>query len=277
MPELPEVETIAARLRNGDQEHPPLVGLTILGAQLLWERTLALLEPQEFESRIVGQSVRGIGRRGKYLVFELSTDIMLIHLRMSGDLLVEPTIAPLDKHHRLILDFKGNLRLAFNDTRKFGRVWLTANPDSVLGSLGPEPLDDSLTVSDFHRRMLSYHRQLKPLLLDQHFIAGLGNIYTDEALHLSKLHPLTRSDTLTFEQSERLLSSIRQVLLAGIRRNGTSIDWVYRGGDYQRYLRVYQRAGKPCPECDTPIQRIVVGQRGTHLCPNCQPFENYQD
>ena len=277
MPELPEVETIATRLRNGHQDHPPLVGLQILGAQLLWKRTLVLLSPHEFESRIVGQSVRGISRRGKYLVFGLSTDFMLVHLRMSGDILVESRGAPLNKHHRLLLDFEDNLRLAFNDTRKFGRVWLTAKPDSVLGSLGPEPLDGSFTVEELFRRLQSHRRQLKPLLLDQHFIAGLGNIYTDEALHLSKLHPITRSNSLTFEQSERLLSSIRQVLRAGILRNGTSIDWVYRGGDYQRYLRVYHRAGEPCLECGTPIQRIVVGQRGTHICPHCQPFNNYQD
>ncbi len=272
MPELPEVETIAARLRNGSLDHPRLIDRTILGTQLLWERTLAMPSPGEFETRIVGQRVHNISRRGKYLVFELSPDFLLVHLRMSGDMLVEPITVPLDKHHRLTLDLEGNLRLAFNDTRKFGRVWLTSDPESILGSLGPEPLDDSLTVLEFHQRMQSHHRQLKPLLLDQHFIAGLGNIYTDEALNLAQLHPQTHSDTLTFEQSQSLLSSIRQVLYAGISRNGTSIDWVYKGGDYQKYLRVYQRTGEPCPRCSTPIQRIVVGQRGTHFCPSCQPL-----
>jgi formamidopyrimidine-DNA glycosylase len=274
MPELPEVETIAGRLRNGGPNHPSLIDRAILGTQLLWERTLAMPAPSEFETRIVDQIVSNINRRGKYLVFELSPDFLLFHLRMSGDIVVEDITGSVDKHHRLTLDLEGGLRLAFNDTRKFGRVWLTADPESILGSLGPEPLDDSLNVFEFHHRMQSHRRQLKPLLLDQHFIAGLGNIYTDEALNLAQLHPKTRSDRLTFEQSRSLLSSIRKVLNGGIRRNGTSIDWAYKGGDNQKYLRVYQRTGKPCPRCGTPIQRIVVGQRGTHLCPNCQQLNN---
>ncbi len=113
-------------------------------------------------------------------------------------------------------------------------------------------------------------RQLKPLLLDQSFIAGLGNIYTDEALHIARLHPQMLSDEVTHHQAERLWMGIRQVLLEGIRRNGASIDWVYRGGEFQNYFRVYQRTGQPCPECGTPVERIVVGQRGTHFCPVCQ-------
>lgn len=195
---------------------------------------------------------------------------MLMHLRMSGDILVEPLTAPIAKHHRLTLELEGDIRLAFNDTRKFGRVWLTSNPESILGSLGPEPLDESFTPLDFHQRLQKHHRQIKPLLLDQHFIAGLGNIYTDETLNLAKLHPQTRSDNVTFEQSRVLLASIRQVLYEAISRNGTSIDWVYKGGDYQRYLRVYQRDGEPCPSCGSIIQRMVVGQRGTYFCLSCQ-------
>jgi formamidopyrimidine-DNA glycosylase len=115
-----------------------------------------------------------------------------------------------------------------------------------------------------------YHRQLKPLLLDQHFLAGMGNIYTDEALNLAGLHPLMNSAQIQEDQAARLLHSIRDVLREGIRRNGASIDWVYRGGDFQNYFRVYQRTGQPCPVCDTPIERLTVGQRGTHFCPQCQ-------
>jgi formamidopyrimidine-DNA glycosylase len=106
--------------------------------------------------------------------------------------------------------------------------------------------------------------------LDQTFLAGLGNIYTDEALNLARLHPLAISHSLKFEQAEQLWSAIRQVLEEGIRRNGASIDWVYRGGDFQNYFRVYQRTSMPCPACGTPVQRMLVGQRGTHFCPNCQ-------
>ncbi len=141
----------------------------------------------------------------------------------------------------------------------------------MVSKLGPEPLDLSLTPDDFFNRLQLRSRQLKPLLLDQTFIAGLGNIYTDEALHLARLHPLRGSDTLTYQEAERLLAAIRTVLTEGIRTEGASIDWVYRGGGFQNNFRVYGRAGEPCPVCGTPIERIIVGQRGTHFCPVCQP------
>jgi formamidopyrimidine-DNA glycosylase len=132
-------------------------------------------------------------------------------------------------------------------------------------------LDANFTAPYFYELLRARHRQIKPLLLDQAFIAGLGNIYTDEALHSARIHPLTLADSLDLTQAEKLLAGIRQVLQEGISRNGASIDWVYRGGDFQNHFRVYQRTGEPCPDCDTPIERIVVGQRGTHFCPTCQP------
>jgi formamidopyrimidine-DNA glycosylase len=160
--------------------------------------------------------------------------------------------------------------LVFNDTRKFGRVWLTPHPEEVLAQLGPEPFNRNFTPKWLHTALHSKHRQLKPLLLDQTFLAGLGNIYSDEALNLAKLNPLAASDSVTPKQAEALHTAIRRVLKEGIRRNGASIDWVYRGGEFQNYFRVYDRAGKPCPTCGTKIQRIVVGQRSTHFCPKCQ-------
>ncbi len=271
MPELPEVETIRNALRNGGRGGKSLIGRRVQESHLLWERTLAEPTPGEFQERILGQTVRDVGRRGKFLLLNLTPDTLLIHLRMSGDLLVEDQAAPLAPHHRLMLDLEGGIRLVFNDARKFGRAWLVADPQIVLGQLGPEPLDPDFTSAELHRRLLAHRRQLKPLLLDQKFIAGLGNIYTDEALHLAGLHPLMISNTIDGPQSERLWSSIRQVLQDGIHRQGASIDWVYRGGDFQNYFRVYQRTGDPCPVCSTPIQRILVGQRGTHYCSNCQP------
>lgn len=270
MPELPEIETIATTLRDGTKDQPPIVGRQVLGTQLLWERTLADPKPAEFRSRIIGQTITGTGRRGKYLMLPLTADTLLIHLRMSGDLLVESVTQPSAPHHRLMIELDGGLRLAFNDSRKFGRVWLTSNPDAVLGKLGPEPLDLAFTAGVLYQRLQTRRRQLKPLLLDQSFLAGMGNIYTDEALHMARLHPLTLANTLTVEQAERLWSSIRQVLSDGIRNNGASIDWVYRGGSYQHHFRVYQRAGEACQECGSLVERIVVGQRGTHLCPTCQ-------
>jgi len=270
MPELPEVETITRLLRQGSDTAPRLVGLVVRDAQVFWERTLETPSIGEFRRRITGQRIRDIRRRGKFILFELTTDTLLIHLRMSGDLLVEAASSPIQPLHRLALYLDYDLRLAFNDPRKFGRVWLVTDAEIVLGSLGPEPLEPDFTAGELHQRLVSHRRQLKPLLLDQSFLAGLGNIYADEALHLAHLHPQTLSDSLSYPQSERLLQSIRTILQEGIRRNGASIDWVYRGGDFQNYFRVYQRTGEPCPECGTPIHRILVGQRGTHYCPICQ-------
>jgi len=268
MPELPEVETIARKLR------PHLLGKIIQEAQLRWNRTLASPSPGKFREFVKGQEIKKVTRRAKFFILRLSDFSLLIHLRMSGDLLIrESTIKP-EKHDRLILRLlsaeSGPSNLVFNDTRKFGRVWLTADPEQVLGKLGPEPLSRQFTPQWLHTALHSKHRLLKPLLLDQTFLAGLGNIYTDESLHLAKLHPLAASDSVTMNQAEVLHEAICKVLKEGIRRNGASFDWVYRGGEYQNHFRVYDRAGKPCPECGTSIERIIVGQRSTHFCPKCQ-------
>ena len=271
MPELPEVETIARRLRNGSVDDPPLLGRTIANAELLWERTLAAPQVQEFYQRISGQTIAAIGRRAKYLLIHLDAETLIIHLRMSGDLMVEKTTDPVATHHRMLLNFTDGIRLAFNDTRKFGRVWLLADPTPMLAKLGPEPLADSFTREEFHARLEKRRRQLKPLLLDQHFLAGVGNIYADAARHKAGLHPQMLAAALTTEQSTALWHSIREVLTLGIERHGATIDWIYRGGEFQNEFQVYQRAGEPCYRCQTPIKKITVGQRGTHFCPLCQP------
>jgi len=272
MPELPEVETIRNALREGQDGYPSLLGLKIIDARVYWSRTLATPTVEVFQDRIRGQIIEELGRRGKYLIFYLSSDSMLIHLRMSGDLFLEPLNIELAPHHRMTLEFQEGFRLAFNDTRKFGRVWLVEDPQTVIGDLGPEPLDAEFTSQVLWQLLQSKRRQLKPLLMDQKFLAGLGNIYTDEALHMAKLHPLSNSQEISRTQCEVLWHSIRQVLKEGIRRNGSSIDWVYRGGDFQNYFRVYGRSGAACPECGTAIKRIIVGQRSTHFCPRCQPL-----
>lgn len=277
MPELPEVETIARSLR------PALTGRTILSADLRWVRTLATPSARKFRQQVQGQRIEEVGRRAKFLCLRLTDFHLLIHLRMSGDLYIKEGNAAPETHDRLILTISPlslevgqrgmENKLVFNDTRKFGRVWLVANPDEVLGGLGPEPLGDEFTPQWLYEHLRARHRQLKPLLLDQSFLAGLGNIYTDEALHRAKLHPRAASDSVKRKQAEALHAAIRAVLSEGIRRNGASIDWVYRGGDFQNYFRVYGRDGEPCPVCATPIQRLVVGQRGTHVCPRCQRQE----
>jgi formamidopyrimidine-DNA glycosylase len=277
MPELPEVETIARKLR------PHLLGRTIAEADLRWSRTLAFPAPKKFKAQIKGQEIKEVTRRAKFFILQLSDYSLLIHLRMSGDLFLKNSKMGPEKHDRLILKLlpasaeesatdpvHGTDWLVFNDTRKFGRVWLTADPEDVLGRLGPEPFSRKFTPQWLQTALHRKHRQLKPLLLDQTFLAGLGNIYTDESLHLAKLNPLLESDAVTPQQAEALHAAIRKMLKEGIRRNGASIDWVYRGGEFQNYFRVYDRAGKPCPVCGTSIERIIVGQRSTHICPNCQ-------
>jgi len=271
MPELPEVETIRRNLCFGFEGNPSIIDLQILAAYVYWPRTLETPTLEEFNTRVIKQSITDISRRGKFLIFQLSTDYLLFHLRMSGDMQVENTDSPLDPHHRVVFDLENKIRLSFNDTRKFGRVWLVNNPLEVTKNLGPEPLDPDFSHQNFFDILKSRRRQLKPLLMDQSFLAGLGNIYSDEALYLAKLHPLVNSHDITPSQSRALWTAIQQVLEEGIQHNGASIDWVYRGGGYQNHFRIYQRNGESCPTCGTLIERIVVGQRSTHLCPKCQP------
>ena len=241
-----------------------------MSARLLWPRTLAEPDIETFQAVLLGQSVQDVGRRAKFLTLTLSESTLVIHLRMSGDLKVEPSENPIAKHDRLALDFTSGWRLSFNDTRKFGRVWLLNDTKSLFSELGPEPNDPDLTPARFHEMLRARKRSIKPLLLDQHFLAGMGNIYTDEALFRARIHPLQSSETLDLQDAARLLEAIRYTLELGIESNGASIDWVYRGGDFQNHFQVYQQNNNPCPCCGQPINKITVGQRGTHFCPACQ-------
>lgn len=270
MPELPEVETIARLLREGD-DAPPLPGQRIEGVSLRWPRHIATPSLSTFRRRIRNRVVQEVQRRGKFLVFPLDQGTLLMHLRMSGDLQMVKSENPLDSHDHTIFLLEKGWHLRFNDTRKFGRVYLVKNPEEILGNLGPEPLSTGFTPQVLERLLVKRRRLLKPLLLDQSFLAGLGNIYTDEALHLAGLHPLRRSDDLDQVEILALWHGIRTALANGIHFSGASIDRVYRGGDFQNHFAVYQRAGKPCPLCGSMIERITVGQRGTHYCPSCQP------
>lgn len=271
MPELPEVETIVRHLRQGANGTPGLPGKDIVAVRLRWPRHVAEPAPEAFRHRVAGQTVLDVSRRGKYLIFPLSRDTMLIHLKMSGDLVMTPSDSPAERYDHTVFELSDGWELRFSDARKFGKIFLLRDPAPKLESLGPEPLSDDFTAAVLGKRLRSRRRALKPLLLDQSFVAGLGNIYADEALHLARLHPLRRSDELSDDEVKALWKSIRRALRAGLKHNGASIDWVYRGGDFQNHFRVYQRAGQPCPACGTTLVRIVVAQRGTHFCPACQP------
>jgi formamidopyrimidine-DNA glycosylase len=280
MPELPEVETVVRDLR------PLVAGATIVGARCSWARTLRTQTPEAFAEAVAGRRIEAVGRRAKLVVVELSGDAALtIHLKMTGQLFVVPADSPMDPYVRLVLELADGRDIRFRDIRKFGKVGLYGR-DPVTGDLvaevggaavfagfGPEPLDPAFTLRDFRRRLRRRSGRLKPLLLDQSFVAGVGNIYADEALWTARLHPLRTAGTLHPADERRLYEALRTILAEAIERRGSSIDdYTAPDGDgsMQERLQVYQRTGEPCPRCGRPIKRIVIGARSTHFCSWCQ-------
>ena len=276
MPELPEVETIIRRLRNGTHEHPPVPGQTIQSVAVAWDRIIAEPDIESFKKALIGKRITGAHRRAKYLHFPLDEGHLVGHLRMSGDMRMvrrldpEGNPIPKDEYDQVVIDFESNWRMTFSSIRKFGRMWYTDDLRLIFGKLGPEPLTDDFTVEQLYEIIHAHSRQIKPLLLDQHILAGLGNVYTDESLFQAKIHPLRRSDSLSEIETQMLYHAIRHTLTQGILNFGASLDWIYRGGEFQNYFKVYQQEDQPCPVCGTMIKKINVGQRGTHFCPNCQ-------
>jgi formamidopyrimidine-DNA glycosylase len=266
MPELPEVETVARNLRKG---RLPLLGRTIRGVEVMWPREVQGVSLDEFSVRLLNTKVKAVGRHGKYLMIQLNTnDTLFVHLKMSGRLEVVPQAEARTKHARVVWLLDKNLALRFEDARKFGRVWLPRDSQEVLGRIGPDAL--AMSEDEFAARLLKKKGALKPILLDQRFIAGVGNIYADESLHLAKLHPKRHASQLSEADARRLYQTVQHVLAEGIKANGASFDWVYPDGNFQENFKVYGQTDKPCATCGTPIQRILVGQRSTHFCPKCQ-------
>lgn len=274
MPELPEVQTIVDHL---NQAH--LVGCTITAVRVYWPKTIAEMDSHRFCLTVKGTKIQKITRRGKYIVLDLSCHLtVLIHLRMTGRLNLSDSAIERNPHEHVILQLDKTTDLRFQDTRKFGRIVLTDTPQRILGQLGPEPLSGTFTGRQLFTMLQSCRRQLKPLLLDQHFLAGLGNIYVDEALWIAGLHPLSISSALSVGESASLHRAIRHVLRKGIKNLGTSLGQgkgnFYsannRPGRNADQLNVFRRTGLPCPRCETAISRIIVAQRSSHICPNCQ-------
>lgn len=264
MPELPEIETIVRGLQG------PLVGRTFTRVTVLWPNSVRTPIP-DLLGRLPGQRIEALTRRGKYLRFHLSEgDALFLHLKMSGDLLVEPADAPLHPHVRTIFGLDNAHELRFKDTRKFGRVYLVDDPALVVGQLGPEPLAPEFTLDDFQALFRRRSGRLKPLLLNQTFIAGIGNIYADESCFVAGIDPRRPADSLSEAELARLYEAIRQVLARGIMLKGASLDTVYRGGEFQNHFQVYGRADRACYTCGAPIRRLVLGGRSTHFCPHCQ-------
>ena len=270
MPELPEVETVVRFIR------PHLVGKTIQEVlpQNNYNKVLATHAPGRFNKSVAGQSIIDVTRRGKYIVLNLDSGFLLIHLRMTGRLLLKLSEDDKQKHLTAIINFTDKSSLYFKDYRKFGRLYYYDSMDYINNKLGVEPLSKDFTGDWLYKNLHKNKRQLKPLLLDQGFIAGLGNIYVDEALWFAKLHPQQISSSVSRKKSDLLHHAIQRLLQTAIDNQGTTIINFYFGegekGNFREQLQVFGRQDKNCPRCESKIIKIRVAQRGTHICPRCQ-------
>lgn len=268
MPELPEVETIRRRLA------PLLVGRDVTGVTV-YDETVSDQSVAELRRLTTGRRVEAIQRRGKYLALDLGDVWLVIHLRMTGQLLLSrPEGARLP---RMSLTFAPPCDLFFYDTRRFGRVWAVRQMrlPEFFAEMGVEPLSPEFTVAALRGLLAGRRQPLKAFLLDQRRIAGVGNIYADETLFRAHLHPLRAAGTVGARSAQHLHDALVETLTLGIANAGTSVDTFVdpegASGSFQEMLNVYQRTGQPCRVCGTPIERIVVSGRSTHFCPRCQP------
>ena len=277
MPELAEVETVARGLR-------PLEGRRILSVQL--GKTDFIAEPQRLAALLPGTRLVSVNRRGKLLLLELQPEPaaagaggevlwLLIHLGMTGQLVLRDPSQPLVPHTHVRFALDDGRELRYVDIRRFGRMRVVTAEElaAIVAPLGADPLE--VSEDEFRRRLSASRARVKSILLDQRVLRGLGNIYADESLWRARIHPLRRGAALSAIELRRLWRSIRNVAREAIRLRGTSVsDYVDangRPGSYQKRLRVYRRAGRPCRRCGTPVERIVVAGRGSHFCPQCQP------
>lgn len=267
MPELPEVETIRTELS------PLVVGQKITGVNLGWDGIVKNPAAEEFCSRVIGQRITALTRRGKYLFFHLDGGgIMVMHMKMTGSLLVNPEN---DRFTRAVICLNGDTELHFWDPRKFGRMWLADCEGDITGKLGPEPLDDGFSVELLAHILAGRTAPVKAVMLDQSIIAGIGNMYADESLYDAKVHPERPACSLSSAEVERLHTAIVNVLRAALVKKGASVrNYIRPGGEIGTAhfeFRVAHGVGKECPIHRVPIKRIVVRGRGTYYCPQCQP------
>jgi formamidopyrimidine-DNA glycosylase len=303
MPELPEVEYTARQLRAS------VVGATLREAHVFWDRTISHPAVPDFLAEIAGRQIESVRRRGKYLLIDLSGDLFLsIHRRMTGNFLLLPAGYALDtalresdivawntkgpifsmqqeaelsyshelRYCRVAFAFEDGRCLLFTDPRKFGKVglWTRAREQDALKGLGPEPLESEFSLAGFMTTLAGRRTVIKQVLLDQTVVAGVGNIYADEALFFAQIHPLRRADSLTPAEIQLLHEGIIAVLTLGIEHGGTSFNdyrdlWGEAGENFN-HVRVYHQEGKPCTRCGTLIERMTIGQRSAHFCPTCQ-------
>ena len=273
MPEMPEVETTRRDLEGR------VTGRTITDVWLLdgSPQPQAPLMPEEFRAAVVGRCIERLDRRGKYLIAVLSGDLFLIlHRRMTGNLVLKQPGAPRDRFLRGVFALDDGSELHWDDQRKFGTWVLTSDLGVALTTVGPEPLDPSWTVADLAVALRGRTAPIKAVLLDQRRVAGLGNIYADEALHAAGVHPTRAAGTLSDDEVARLHGAIRSVLEKAIRLQGSSkqhhVGGLGQKGAMQEQWRVYERDGQPCYACGTAVVKTRVAGRGTHACPCCQPL-----
>ncbi|WP_282709097.1 DNA-formamidopyrimidine glycosylase [Ligilactobacillus sp. Marseille-Q7487] len=272
MPELPEVQTVRAGLEK------LVLGTKITKVEIFYPKII-IGDTTEFCEKLVGQVIEKIDRRGKYLLFRFSNNLTMIsHLRMEGKYFVLPSKQEPKKHTHVVFELDNGQKLCYNDVRKFGRMQLviTGQEESTtsLCKLGPEPVLPDFKVKDFYQALQGKKKVIKTALLDQSLVAGLGNIYVDEVLWMSKIHPQTLCNKITFAQAKVLHANIIEELALAVQAGGTTIrsytDAFEHSGMFQFNLHVYGKKGQPCERCQTKIEKIVVGQRGTHFCPKCQ-------
>jgi formamidopyrimidine-DNA glycosylase len=277
MPELPEVENTVRDLK------PLLVGRRVLDVHILWPRLVHDKSPEAFAAELTDRQIVNTDRRGKYLLFPLDNGrTWVVHLRMTGQLHVVPAESEVERHVHAVLSLDNGQQLRYRDARKFGRFYLVDELECVVAMLGPEPLSERFTPLELFNRLQGRRAAIKTLLLDQRVVAGLGNIYADEALFKAGIDPRRPAHTLTQADCNRLHAAIRQTLATAIREGGSSLGGSaltnYRRptgvqGRYQQRHQVYHLAGQPCPVCGAPIERVRLAQRSTHFCPQCQRYE----
>ena len=262
MPELPEVETVVREIR------PHITGKQVAGLEVFWPKSFE----QRFSLPLVGRTIKSVERIGKYIICRLDKGYLTIHLRMSGQLLLNPSRPPV--YLRVQMQLNDGTKLAFNDMRKFGRWYLTSTRKELLTRVGMDALDPALSPQRFIRMLHKSRMRIKGWLLSQRFVAGLGNIYVDESLFRSGIHPLSVSAVIPEAVAERLFDEIRTVLRFAIKNMGSTIsdyrDANGKVGNAQNFFYVYQQQGRPCVQCGTVIEKHKISGRGTHICPNCQ-------
>jgi len=267
MPELPEVETVKNEIA------PHIIGRIVSGVTLPWAGIVRDPAPEEFIKRITGKKIQALDRYGKYLVFTLTgAEFLVIHLKMTGALIIGNFELP--KHTRAVIHLDNDQNIYFRDPRKFGVLKLIKDPVEIKNKLGPEPLSDEFTPAIFVSRLKGHKAPIKALLLDQKFLAGVGNMYADEALYAARIHPEKTADSLTKTESKKLYDAIRLVLQKGLAAKGASIVNYMRpdgsAGTAHLQFKVAHALNKTCGDCGGEVKRIVVRGRGTYYCPACQ-------